>query len=171
MNLIYKLLLTLSATSWMLIIYVIKEKVTICKIPSWLFYIILIFIPIILSFLSIGLTKFITRESDVNKCRECNLADGEFLPVYLGYFFVSLSVPDILTMCFVYLIVFVFTLLSQTQYFNPAFLIFGYHYYHITTEKGTTIFVIKKGKVVRNIANLSLRNLRRLNDTTFIERR
>ena len=167
MNLIYKLLLTLSATSWMLIIYVIKEKVTICKIPSWLFYIILIFIPIILSFLSIGLTKFITRESDVNKCRECNLADGEFLPVYLGYFFVSLSVPDILTMCFVYLIVFVFTLLSQTQYFNPAFLIFGYHYYW----KRNNNICDKKSKVVRNIENLSLRNLRRLNDTTFIERR
>ena len=80
-------------------------------------------------------------------CKEFSLADNEFLPVYLGYFFVSLSIADCYTMAAVYVLVFIFTYLSQTQYFNPVYLLFGYHYYHVLTPKGTNVFVIKKGEV------------------------
>jgi len=99
------------------------------------------------------------------------LADNEFLPVYLGYFFVSLSITNWYTMATIYFLVFIFTYLSQTQYFNPIYLLFGYHYYHILTTQGTRVFVIKKGKVIRNKKNIFFEHLRRINDTTFIERR
>lgn len=99
------------------------------------------------------------------------MADNEFLSVYLGYFFVSLSISNNYTMTALYMIVFVFTFLSQTQYFNPAYLLLGYHYYHVSTQNGTSFFVIKYGKVIRNIDAMELKNLRRINDTTFIERR
>ena len=69
-----------------------------------------------------------------------------------------------------YLIVFVFTFLSQTQYYNPIYLLFGYHYYHVSTESGTKIFVIRKGPVIRNIRYLRFDHLHRLNNSTFIER-
>ena len=42
MNLIFKLLLTINATSWMAIIYVIKKEWTLWSIPVWLFGLILI---------------------------------------------------------------------------------------------------------------------------------
>ncbi len=152
------------------IIYAIKEGWTICKLPAWSFGLILLIIPIALSSISLILTKKFGKEA-LSDCVEISLADGEFLPVYLGYFFVSVGVNEDLTMLIVFAIVFIFTFLSQTQYFNPIFLLFGYHYYHITTKNGTKIFVIKKGDVARKASEISIKNLRRINDTTFIERR
>lgn len=170
MNLIYKLLLTINTTSWMLVIYAIKGKLTIAPIPFWAFHIGLVFLLILLSWVLLLLSKPFGKET-LTKCDEFSLADNEFLPVYLGYFFVSLSVSDCYTMATVYFLVFIFTYLSQTQYFNPIYLLFGYHYYHILTPKGTKVFVIKKGKVIRSTGEINFQNLRRINDTTFIERR
>lgn len=169
MNFAFKLLLTVNATSWMLIIYAIKESWTIANIPSQLFAFILLFIPVILSGVTIWLSKFLGKESSV-ECVEFSLADGEFLPIYLGYFFISVGVPENFTMFIVYAIVFVFTYISKSQYFNPIFLLFGYHYYHILTANGTRIFVIRRGKIFRNKTDLSFSNLRRINDTSFIEK-
>lgn len=101
------MLLTLNATSWMAIIYAIKEGWTIGKIPSHLFGILLLIIPVFLSWLSLALSRFLGAESPVVNCKEFNLADGEFLPIYLGYFFVSVGVSEHFTMAVVYLIVFV----------------------------------------------------------------
>lgn len=167
---LYKLLLTLNATSWMVIIYAIKEGWTIGKLPSHFFGVMLLIIPVFLSWLSLVLSHFLGTETLVVNCTEFNLADGEFLPIYLGYFFVSVGVSEHFTMAVVYLIVFVFTFLSQTQYYNPIFLLFGYHYYHVSTESGTKIFVIQKGTVIRNINDLRFEHLHRLNNSTFIER-
>lgn len=76
----------------MAIIYAIKEGWTIGKIPSHLFGILLLIIPVFLSWLSLALSRFLGAESPVVNCKEFNLADGEFLPIYLGYFFVSVGV-------------------------------------------------------------------------------
>lgn len=168
--LLYKLLLTLNATSWMVIIYAIKEGWTIWRIPSHLFGILLLIVPIILSWLSLALSRFLGAESPVVNCKEFNLADGEFLPIYLGYFFVSVGISELFTMTVVYLIVFVFTFLSQTHYCNPIYLLFGYHYYHVLTKNRTRIFIIKKGPVIRSIKDLTFNHLHRMNDSTFIER-
>ena len=170
MNLLFKLLLTLSATSWMIIVYVIKENLTIFSIPNWIFHIILIILVLSLSWFSLLLSPLFGDES-IEGCNDYSLADNAFLPVYLGYFFVSLSIPNCYTMVGLYLIVFVFTFLSQTQYFNPAYLLLGYHYYYVSTQNGTNFFLIKPGKVIRNKNEMELKGLRRINDTTFIERR
>lgn len=169
-NLLFKFLLTVNATSWMFVVYGIKEGITLWKIPQWALGLILLCIPIVLSIISIEISSFLGSDS-LEDCQEFSLADNEFLPTYLGYFFVSLSVPDTTTMIYLYLIVFVFTFLSQTQYFNPIFLLFGYHYYHILTKHGTRVFIIIKGKVIRNKENISFDYLKRINDTTYIQRK
>jgi len=168
MNFLFKLLLTINATSWMGIIYVIKNRWTFWKIPSWLFGFILLVIPVALSALSLLLGKKFKKDT-LGKCEELTLVDGDFLPIYLGYFFVSVGVSEDWTMLIVFAIVFIFTFISQTQYFNPIFLLFGYHYYHILTESGTRIFLIKKGAVARKVSELSTETLYRINNTTFIE--
>lgn len=96
----------------MVVIYIINEGWTIGNIPSPLFGMMLLSIPILLSWLSPTLSRFLGMESLVVNCKEFNLADGEFLPIYLGYFFVSVGVSEHFTMAIVYLIVFVFTFLS-----------------------------------------------------------
>lgn len=169
MNLLYRILLTLNATSWMLIIYAVKEQWTFCTIPYWALHIAMVLFLILLSWIALLLSRFFGDEP-LNGCKECSLADNEFLPVYLGYFFVSLSVNNCYTMSAIYFLVFAFTFLSQTQYFNPVYLLFGYHYYHILTDRGTKVFIIKHGKVVRNKDDINLNHLRRINDSTYIER-
>ena len=169
MNWFFKILLTINATSWMGIIYAIKKGWTLWIIPAWLFGLILMIVPVLLSILSLYLMQCFKKDT-LGECKELWLADGDFLPIYLGYFFVSVGVAEDWTMLIVFSIVFVFTLISQTQYFNPILLLFGYHYYHILTESGTRIFVIKRGKVARKASELSIGDLYRINDTTFIER-
>ncbi len=168
MKVVFKILLTANATLWMLVIYWIKESVSIWNIPQWIFSLLLLCLPVLLSLISIVIATFLGTDS-VDGCQEFSLADNEFLPIYLGYFFVSVGVSDDTTMMYLYFIVFVFTFLSQTQYFNPIFLLFGYHYYHILTERGTRVFVIAKGKVIRNKACIQFDNLKRINDTTYIQ--
>lgn len=164
---LYRLFLTFNSTSWMLIIYAIKSKWTINGIPVCVMDVLLILASIFLSKISICLSKYLSKDN-LYQCEEFNLADNEFLPVYLGYFFVSLSIGDFYTLIFLFMIVFIFTFLSQTQYFNPLFILFKYHYYHVLTSAGTKIFIIYKGKIIRNKQEMSFECLFRINDTTFI---
>ena len=170
MNFLFRFLLTLNATLWMIVVYALKAEWTYQSIPAWGIALLILCLPILLSALSIGISSKLGSDS-IHGCSECSLADQEFLPVYLGYFFISLSVPDDITMLFLYIIVFVFTFISQTQYFNPIFLLFGYHYYHVLTPQGTKVFIIARGKVIRNKSYLAFDNLRRINDTTYIVQR
>lgn len=170
MRFIYKILLTINATLWMVAVYIIKCGKSVLGVPYLVAVGLLLLIPIILSLITIWIAKLIEQEELV-KCQEFGLADNEFLPTYLGYFFVSLSVGNDITMAVMYIIVFIFTFLSQTQYFNPIFLLFGYHYYHILTPNGSRVFVITHGPVIRNKEHINFKNLRRINDTTYIERK
>ena len=163
----YRALLTLNATSWMLVVYGIKSQYKIYDVSTLETGLSLLFIPIILSFLALICARWLDDDS-LTCCRESSLVDNEFLPVYLGYFFVSLSVPDNITMGFLYGIVFVFTWFSQTQYFNPLYLLLGYHYYHVLTKERTRIFIIARGNVIRNRKEMSFEHLKRLNDTTYL---
>ena len=97
MNFCYKAVLTVNATSWMLVVYGIKSQVEFYDLSVLEIGITLLFIPIILSLIAIKLAEWLEDDS-LSGCHECSLADNEFLPVYLGYFFVSLSVPDNITM-------------------------------------------------------------------------
>ncbi len=177
MRFLFRILLTINATFWMVAVYFIKtEEFLFVKFrgfivcfPYWTLGLLLLTIPVVMSLITIWIAKLIEPE-ELNECEEFGLADNEFLPTYLGYFFVSLSIGNNITMGILYVLMFLFTYLSQTQYFNPIFLLFGYHYYHILTPQGSRIFVIARGKVIRNKKYIAFYNLRRINDTTFIER-
>lgn len=166
---IYRAVLSLNATSWMLLIYGVKEGWAWFGLPKTVTTVLLFCIPIVLSLMSIGLSRWFRLSDDkISVCQEIQLADNEFLPVYLGYFFVALSVPDDYTIVLIYVIVLVFSFISQTQYFNPIFLLLGFHYYHVKTAQGTNIFIISYGKVIRGPKDIKFHSLKRINDTTFI---
>ena len=168
MNFLFRLLLTFNATSWMLILYVIKKEWTVWNIPVWCVGILFLIILVLLSLLSLlGFKRL--GDDQLTKCQEFSLADNEFLPIYLGYFFLATGIDGDSMMLWVYAIVFLFTFLSQTQYFNPIYLLFGYHYYHILSQEGTRIFVLARGRVVRNKDSIFFEHLKRINDTTYID--
>jgi len=166
MNLAYKIFLAINATSWVIVIYGIKEEWVIHDLPYWVFSIILLIIPIVLSAASIPLTLLLGRDT-LMACDELEDADNSFLPTYLGYFFVGLGIDKPLHLTFVYSIILLFTYMAQTQYFNPIFLLFGYRFYSVKTSGGSRIFLIAK-KHLRRAAEVKFSNLRRINDTTYL---
>lgn len=168
-NFLYKLLLTFNSTSWVIVIYGIKQKWTISNCPYWVISFVLLLIPILTSFISILCFKGLSKDN-ITACSEVENANNTFIPTYLGYFFVGLSIDNYVLLIFVYVIIFVFALIGQGQYFNPIYLLFGYKFYNVLTNKGTRLFIITR-RNIRNIRDGSFPLLRRLNETTYVEQR
>lgn len=180
-NLFFRLFLTFNATSLILVVFLVKEEVTVNKLspyfdslPAFVSYILYFIVPVIFTFLSVLLAKGLGDDS-IEKDGENNSpitaieqANNAYLPSYLGYFFVALSVPFYDTLIFVFAILFIFTFLSQTLYFNPLFLFFGFHFYYLTTENNIKIFLITK-RILKDPKDLEFPELKRINDFTFIE--
>ncbi len=130
----------------------------------------LFLIPIILTGLSIPLSfKLGCDNFSKGSVSSIEHANNSFLPSYLGYFFVALSINNLETLIFVYSVLFVFTFLSQALYFNPLFLIYGYKFYNIKTNKGTSIFLISRNDY-RTPSDIEIKKANRINNYTFIER-
>ncbi|GGZ64795.1 hypothetical protein GCM10008088_27820 [Mesonia mobilis] len=176
MNFIYRLLLTFNATSLIIVVYLVKEEILVnnlncylTKLPNYVSYILYFLIPILLTFLSLLIAKKLSKDNiSLGTIKSIEQANNAFLPSYLGYFFVALSVPYIDTLIFVFAILFVFTFLSQTLYFNPLFLIFKYHFYYLTTTNEIKIFIITR-RILKAPQKTEFKQLRRINDFTFID--
>jgi hypothetical protein len=69
----------------------------------------------------------------------------------------------------VYVVLFVFTFLSQALYFNPLFLLFGYEFYNIKTKNGTAIFLISRYQY-KQPSDIEIATAYRINNYTFIEK-
>lgn len=180
MDILFRILLTFNATSLLIIVYLVQNSVvllrpfnvggtTICVSP-WISYIGYITIPLVLTLLSIALSRFLGRdEFRSGAIGSIEYANNSFLPSYLGYFFVALSITGFNSLIFVYALLFIFTFLSQALYFNPLFLVFGYKFYNVKTKKGVTIFLISKNdfKVPDEIV---IGKACRINNYTYLER-
>lgn len=171
-NFFYRLFLAFNSTFLIVVVFLVKEDYyleimeNVSIYWSWLAFML---VPVILTLFSFliarGLSKDILKSSSVD---EIELANNNFLPTYLGYFFVSLGVNNTPTLIVVFLIIYIFTFLSQTLYFNPIFLLFGYHFYFVKTTSKIKLFLITKKKL-KTPGHDSFENLRRINDYTFIE--
>ena len=165
-NQLFKVFLALNSTFWVVVVFGIKEEWTISPLPSWVFGIFLLIAPVIMSIISILLTLLLDKDT-LNDCGKVEEVNSSFLPIYLGYFFVGLGVGELQHLVFIYFIIFAFTYVAQAQYFNPMFLLFGYHFYNAETSGGTKIFLITKENL-RRASEAKFSNLRRINNTTYI---
>lgn len=171
MDSIFKLFLTFNASSIMIVVYLIKEEYHLLflgKLPNWVSYIVFLIVPLLLTRISIWMKKFLSKEDINYELLNVEEANNTFLPSYLGYFFVALGVESTESMIFIYFIVYVFTFLSQTLYYNPLFLLFGYKFYYITTVNNVRLFIVSK-KEINTTKGILFPKLRRINDTTFID--
>lgn len=172
MKFLYQLFLAFNSTWLIVVVFLVKEKYKfdfLNDFPSYYSWILFITIPIILTALSFLIAiKLPIDRLQSNSIKEIELANNNFLPTYLGYFFVSLGINDIPTLVVVFMIIYVFTFLSQTLYFNPIFLLFGYHFYFIKTSGNVKIFLITRKQLKRPGEN-GFEKLRRINNYTFIE--
>lgn len=167
-----RVLLTFNATSLLIVVYQIKAPFLLPDLEGCqrhLFTVVLLMVPLLLTKFSILLTRGLSKDSfSKGDISSIEYANNAFLPSYLGYFFVALSIPNLETLIFVYGILFVFTYFSQALYFNPLFLIFGFKFYNVTTVKGTVVFLISKGEF-RVPGAIAISVASRINGYTFLE--
>ena len=169
LNKIYDLLNTISVTAWIIVIYVIKEKWTFAPHVHHLFVGFgLLILTIGLGGLSLFLTKFLGKDN-LEKCVEVEQADASSLPAYIGYFLIAFTIPNMYQLFVAMVCISIFLYLVRWQYFNVTYLLFGYHCYHVKTDKNTKLFIICR-KEIRTPNNLKFENLRRINNTTYIDR-
>ncbi len=179
-NTVFRLLLTINATFLLLIIYLVQQGYSLGNIfagcdwlvafPNMVSYFLYFLVPVALTGFSILLSsKLGSDEFKAKQVVSIDHANNSFLPSYLGYFFVALSISNWETLGFVYAVLFVFTYLSQALYFNPLFLLFGYEFYNITTKNGAAIFLISKHKY-KTPDEIVIGKAYRINNYTFIER-
>ena len=182
-NTAFRVLLTANATSLLVIIFLVQKGVSVgqlfggvdclswtVKLPNAVSYLFYFAIPILSTGLSIWLSQYLGKdEFKEGEVASIEHANNSFLPSYLGYFFVALSIGNWETLWFVYGVLFVFTFLSQALYFNPLFLLFGYEFYNITTKNGTAIFLISKERY-KKPDDIQIPLAYRINNYTFIER-
>ena len=172
MKFLYQLFLAFNSTWLIVVVFLVKEKYRFNFLNDYSIYyswILFILIPILLTALSFLIAMKLPKDNlQISSVKEIELANNNFLPTYLGYFFVSLGIDDVPTLVVIFLIIYIFTFLSQTLYFNPIFLLFGYHFYFIKTSSNIKIFLITKSQLKTPGEN-GFENLRRINNYTFIE--
>ena len=97
-------------------------------------------------------------------------ADERYLPVYIGYFFIALSVPNWMLFLLVFILIAIFIYSSQASYYNPAFSLLGYSHYELTdTTTNEKRLVISK-KDLRKIDKCESFCVQRIDDSSFLER-
>lgn len=89
-----QVVLTMLSAAWFLIVFEIKSHCLFYKVSLFPDYItIILFFDVMLVLLLAGLTYMATKlftylEIDtIKNCKECTLADNEFLPSYLKYMY------------------------------------------------------------------------------------
>ena len=172
MKILYQLFLAFNSTWLIVVVFLVKEKYQLnilSDVSIYYSWILFVLVPIILTALSFLVALKLPLDSlKDSSVKEIELANNNFLPTYLGYFFVSLGVNDVTTLVVVFGIIYVFTCLSQTLYFNPIFLLFGYHFYFIKTSGNVKVFLITR-RHLKTPGNDEFKKLRRINNYTFIE--
>ena len=174
---IYRFFLSFNSVLLFAAIYLIKEEIILNSLHSFLIhmhpvvsYLTYLIIPIMLTFISIRLSKYLSDDQiDTKDIQAIEPANNQFLPTYLGYFFVALGIPNITTFYIVFLIILIFTYFSQASYFNPLFLFFKYNFFFITNSSNIKIFLITKQNL-KNPKSIKLSKLKRINDYTFIDK-
>ena len=164
-----KILLITNSLILLFVINFISNKIWLFKYEclSILLYII---IPLILTAVCIRLCDFFTGDSIEGNVMPVELVNDTYLPIYLGYFFIALSINELYILLVMFVVLLLLSVFSLSAYFNPLFSIYGYNIYKINKENGISVFVIcKKKKSIDEYKKFT--NLRRINDFTYIERR
>lgn len=181
MNLAFRLLLAFNATSLLVIVFLVQNSSPLdYLIPAlspylhgtsnYVSYFIYLLIPVMLTWFSVFLCPRLGRdEFEAGSIVSIEHANNSFLPSYLGYFFVALSIGGWEALFFVYGVLFVFTFLSQALYFNPLFLLFRFEFYNIVTSDGAAVFLISR-KRYKLPSSVIIGKAYRINNYTFIEK-
>jgi len=163
-----RFIFTLISTSWVWVVYGIQNKWVLPYSTFFFTAIVLILVPLLLTLIWLFVAEKCLSLENMNGCEDIDEAQNDFLFDYLGYFFIGIGIEDYKVLIMVYLIIFVFTFISQRKLFNPLLLLIGYKYYNISTRNGVKLFLISR-KELRSSQEVELGDLRRINDMSYID--
>ena len=147
-----------------------KELYTIIKNFRILFFgIIYLLFLLLITYLLLKYTKKLKNIEEIkeNTVIEIENANESFLPSYLGYFFVALSINDLQLLIIVFIIILIFVYKSQFAHFNPLLLLLGYKYYYYKIGNSKNLLITKK--ILKKSEEVKISKLIRLNDFTFLD--
>lgn len=175
------LFMSVAATSLLPAVYFIKNSTRLCKfgfggLDICLDLLVFLGVPVLLSVLSLCWMKHQAADSIAYDIDEISPVNNDYLPVYLGYIFVSMGIPsspsggiDWINLVVVYCMVCLFVAFSKSLCFNPIFILFGYGYYRVKTKNNIKVFVITKRKIKKSGNKLSFPNLRKINELVYLD--
>lgn len=135
----------------------------------------IIIVALLLSYLYIYCIKKHSQntQSESMECSDVEIAEPKYIPVYIAYFVIAVSIDDLLIFGVVFILIYLLILKGKFSYFNPYLLFFGYHFYEVSIDTDSEkyakykLFLISKQKIKYiRIYN----NLIRLNDFTFLDK-
>lgn len=162
------------ALSPLIIIFILKNNFNeAIAIPNILCVLCIMILAYMLSYLYIFCIKKHNKDvqNEQMECSEIEIAEPKYIPIYIAYFVISLSINKLIVFCLIFALIYLLVLKGKFSYFNP-YLLFSYHFYEIsinTNQKCAKykVFLISKQKI-KNITTCN--NLIRLNDFTFLDR-
>lgn len=176
---IFKFLFTFVSLLFLAVIYLINSKteigaltglhITGVDMPAWVSYTIYCVVTVLLTFVSSLFFKQFEKleiRNDNIKCIES--ADCFFLPIYVAYVFVGLSILGLTQLFFCYAILSLLCFSAQTYLFNPVFYLLGYKFYFLTNSINQKVLVMTKRKILLSSC-VDFPKLYRINDYTYVE--
>lgn len=112
-------------------------------------YVIILLLLVFLTHLSIKylifkLDKISFEKEQIDVFEQAN---DFYLPVYLGYSFVAISLPTIKSFILFFILMLFILYNTRFFYFNPLFLVLGYKFYFVNNKDKSRILIITKKEV------------------------
>lgn len=144
--------LTLFSLSYFIVIYLVKETMSSPSLKvSWQQFIgafLLMGTALLLGYIGLLLCSYFKpMRLDIQNIESIEAANDNYLVNYIGFFLIATDMNDYVTLVLVFLFLLYLVFTSNVSYFNPAFLVFGYKFYIITTDLKTRIVLITKQTV------------------------
>jgi len=178
--LIISKILSLSSFSMVIVFYLLSIE---CNLLFWkntaldtcltlINFTIMLACAILFSRLSLFMARNLITTNDTVKIKQIKPIESVAMPTYIGLFVISLGISkfddivaiEILTILFIFWIFF-----ERVFYFNPIWILFKYRFYEIESDNGNSFTFITKRTDVKNEINMDLKNLKRINNFTFME--
>lgn len=104
---------------------------------------------LLLSLFSISFSfKYLDQDViERSKVEEFEQANDFYLPIYLGYAFVAISLPTLKSFLLFFVLMLIVLARTRFFYFNPIFLVLGYKFYFIKQIDNSKILVVSKKEI------------------------
>lgn len=108
------------------------------------------------------------------ECNEIEIAEPKYIPIYIAYFVIAVSIDDWLIFSVVFVLIYLLILRGKFSYFNPYLLFFGYHFYEVSIDINQSKYAKYKVFLISNQKIKTMKkhsHLIRLNDFTYLDKR